>query len=164
MEQTSGALAGMAFGFWLSFKAVGRLNRWSIRTHREINATFLTVASLIFLGCIAGVSALPGLRLLLLCVAAKLLKLGRVDKPNPLFDRSQLGEAEKAARGMIVSGGDTPAVLETIEEALDPVAGGVERDVNRMLNAPVLFGADLRPTTTRTDVITDGIAVVAAVG
>ena len=91
-------------------------------------------------------------------------RLGRVDKPDPLLDRSQLCESEKATCGMIVSGGHAPAVFEPVEESLDPVAGGVEREVNRMLNAPVLFGRNFRLTTTRADVITDGITIVAAVG
>jgi hypothetical protein len=42
-----------------------------------------------------------------------------------MFDRSQLGEAKKAASGMIVLSGDAPAVLKPVEEALNPISGGI---------------------------------------
>jgi hypothetical protein len=90
--------------------------------------------------------------------------LGRVDKADPLFDHSQLGEAEEAARGMIVSGGNTPAVLEAVEEALDPVSGGMQGAVDRVLDVPVLFGGDLGCAAPCANLVANGVAVVSLVG
>lgn len=53
-----------------------------------------------------------------------------MDKADPMFDCGQLGEAKEAACGMIVSSGNAPAVLETVEEAFDAIAGGIERLVH----------------------------------
>ena len=93
-----------------------------------------------------------------------LTALGRVDKAYPLFDCGQLGKAEKAAGGMIVSRGDAPAVLEAVEEALDPVAGGVERPIDRVLDGPVLLGRNLRPAAAGADLVANGVAVITLVG
>ena len=93
-----------------------------------------------------------------------LIALGRVDKAYPLFDCGQLGKAEKAAGGMIVSRGDAPAVLEAVEEALDPVAGGVERPIDRVLDGPVLLGRNLRPAAAGADLVANGVAVITLVG
>ena len=91
-------------------------------------------------------------------------QLGRVDKADPLFDRGELGEAEKAACGMIVSGGDAPAVLEPVEEALDPVSGRIQGAVDRVLDVPVLLGRDFGRAAPGADFVADGVAVVALVG
>jgi hypothetical protein len=87
-----------------------------------------------------------------------------VDKADPLFDRGQLGEAEKAACGMIVSSGHAPAVLEPIEEALDLVSGRIQGAVDRVLDVPVLFGGDLGCAAPGADFVSDGVAVVSLVG
>ena len=65
------------------------------------------------------------------------LSLGRVDKVHPLFDCSQFGGAEEAACGMVVSGGDASAILEPIEEALNPVSGRIQGAVDRVLDMAV---------------------------
>ena len=56
--------------------------------------------------------------------------LGSVFKADPLFDRSQLGEAEKAAGGVIASCGHAPAILKPIEEALDPISCRIQGAVD----------------------------------
>ena len=90
--------------------------------------------------------------------------LGRVDKVYPLFDRSQLGKAEKTARGMIISGGNAPAVLEPVEKALDPVSGRIQGPVDRVLYVPVLLGGNLGCAATCANLVADGVTVVTLVG
>lgn len=51
--------------------------------------------------------------------------LGRVDKPDPLFDRSELGKAKETACRVVVACRHPPAVLEPVEKSLDPVASGI---------------------------------------
>ena len=94
----------------------------------------------------------------------KRITLGRVDKADPLFDRSQLDEAEEAACGMIVSGGDAPAVLEPVEEALDPVSGRIQGAVDCVLDVPVLLGGDFGCAAKCTNLVADGVTVVSLVG
>lgn len=67
-----------------------------------------------------------------------------MDKADPLPDCGELDEAEEAACGVVVAGRYATAVLEAVEEALDAVAQGVERPVDRVLDTPVLLGRYLR--------------------
>lgn len=93
-----------------------------------------------------------------------IVQLGRVNKLDPLFDRSQFGEAKEAACGMVVSGGDASAVLEQIEEALDPVRGRIRGAVDRVLDMAFLLGGDLGRETPGANLVPYGVAVVAFVG
>jgi hypothetical protein len=47
------------------------------------------------------------------------ITLGPVDKPYPETNASEQDEAEEAACGLVISGGDTPLFLEVTNEALD---------------------------------------------
>lgn len=90
--------------------------------------------------------------------------LGCVDKAYPDFDGGELGEAEETGGGMVVAGGDTPAVLEFVEETLDAVAHGVEGVVDAVLDTAVTFGGDLGRAAAGSNFVADRIAVVALVG
>jgi len=87
-----------------------------------------------------------------------------VDKADPLPDGSEHSEAEETARGVVVAGGDATAVLETVDEALDAVAQGIEGAIDRMLDAAVPLGRDFGSSAARENVLADSVAVVPAVG
>jgi len=64
---------------------------------------------------------------------------------------------------LVVAGGDSSAVLEAVDEPLDPVAHGVCRAINTVLDQPVALGGDFRPTAACTHVIADCVAVITAI-
>ena len=87
-----------------------------------------------------------------------------MDKVNPLFDRSELGEAEEATCGMIISSGHASAVLEAVEKALDPVSRRIQGAVDRVLDVPVLLSGDLGCAAPGANLLADGVTVVSLVG
>lgn len=64
---------------------------------------------------------------------------------------------------MVVSGSNAPAVLEAIEEVLDPVSRCIQSTVDRVLDVTVLLGRNLWPATAGTHLVAYGITVVAFV-
>ena len=90
--------------------------------------------------------------------------LGRVDKSDPVSDRCDLDEAEEAGGELVVAGRDAARVLELIEEALDPIAQGVGRLVDRTLDPSVGLRGDDGRDASLLEVGADGVAVVALVG
>ena len=53
---------------------------------------------------------------------------------------------------------------EAVDTALDPIAQGIDRPPDAVLDTAVPFGGYLRLGTTVADVLADGICVVAAIG
>ena len=64
---------------------------------------------------------------------------------------------------MIVLCCHASAILELVEEALDPVAHGVEGTINGILHAAVLLGRDFGSAATVSNLVPDYVAIVASV-
>jgi len=86
-----------------------------------------------------------------------------VDKADPLSNGSKRGEAEKAARGLVIACRYSAAVLQPVDESLDPVSQDVDGVVDGMLHPAVGLGRYFGGTTMGTDVVADRAAVVASV-
>lgn len=64
---------------------------------------------------------------------------------------------------MVVSGSNAPAVLEAVEEALDPVSHRIQCAIDCVLDVTVLLGRDFWLATPDANLVANGIAVVALV-
>jgi hypothetical protein len=64
-------------------------------------------------------------------INGSLWTLGRVDKAHPAMDCGYLNKAEEARGGLVVAGGDASKLLEKADHALDAIALGVSRLVQR---------------------------------
>ena len=95
--------------------------------------------------------------------ANEVSRLGRADRADPLFNRGQLGGAQEAAGNMIVSGGNSPTVLEPVKEALDLVSGRIRGAVDRVLDVPILLGGDLGYAAPGTNDLAGSVAAAALV-
>ena len=91
-------------------------------------------------------------------------RLGRVDKAYPYLDCGEFGEAEEAIGRVVVSGCDPPGFLEAVEEPFDPVAQGVERSVDGVLDLAVPLCRYLGDGAAGAQVAADVVSVVALVG
>ena len=87
-----------------------------------------------------------------------------MDKGYPKFDGSESDEAEVGFLGFVVAGGDPAPVLQFVEQPLDQVAPAVFRAVMRGRRAAVGFGGDHRFQAGGSDLVADGIGIVAAIG
>jgi hypothetical protein len=59
---------------------------------------------------------------------------------------------------------DAPAVLQAVDETLDPAAQRVEAVIDRVLDLAVALGRDLRGSATVAGVLPNRVAVVPVVG
>ena len=87
-----------------------------------------------------------------------------MDKAYPDFDCGEFCEAEEAFGSVVVSGCDAPAFLEPVEEPLDPVAHGIERAVDGVLDLAVPLGWDLGGRPAYAELAAGVVGVVALVG
>ena len=72
-------------------------------------------------------------------------KLGRgLISAQPDADGGELDHGEIVCGELLVSGGDAPAVLQAVEEALDPVALAVERRAEGVALLAVAAIGDVR--------------------
>ncbi|MBB5751631.1 hypothetical protein GGQ63_000674 [Prosthecomicrobium pneumaticum] len=72
-----------------------------------------------------------------------------------------------AFRGLVVAGGDAAGVFEAIEATLDAIAQSVDEAVDRDLrdlDEAIALHRDDRLGASRSEVLADGVAVVALVG
>lgn len=74
-----------------------------------------------------------------------------------------MDQAEKAARGLVVAGGDGSKALQVVEESFDEVALGEERAPLRQLSASFRLRRDHRKHLVLTDVGAEVVRVVARV-
>jgi hypothetical protein len=86
-----------------------------------------------------------------------------VDKPNPDANAGKQDEAEKADGCMVISGCDSTAVFEAVDEPLDAIAHGVDCAVEGVLDQSIALGWDFRPAITGSNVVADRIAIIAAI-
>jgi hypothetical protein len=56
-----------------------------------------------------------------------------------------------------------PAVLKPVEEALDPVSGGIQGTVDRVLDVPVLFCGNLGRAASGTNVVPDSNPIISLI-
>ena len=89
--------------------------------------------------------------------------LGPVDKPCPDADASEQDESDEAGSELVISGGDTPLLLEMPNEAPNPRPQRIEWFADRILYLAVALGRDLGCRAAVPQVMADGIAVVALV-
>ncbi len=71
---------------------------------------------------------------------------------------------EEVSCELVISGGDSPDVLEFVEEALDEVALAVERGIDRALGLAIPLCRDVGPGAVVGDEFDDGFGVIAPVG
>ena len=91
------------------------------------------------------------------------VSLGFVDKGCPEFDRCESDEAEIGFLGFVVACGDTPPVLEFVEQSLDQVAPLVFGAIVRGAIAPIDLGRDHRLDACSLDLLTDRIGIITPV-
>ena len=84
--------------------------------------------------------------------------------PEPEACGNDLDEAEIACGSLVVSGGETPGIFQTVDAALDAVAQGIDQTVDRLGTRSVAAGRNDRRATLRGDLLADGVGVVALVG
>lgn len=72
--------------------------------------------------------------------------------------------AEEVGGELVVTSGETAAVLQAAEHALDGVAAFVERLAEAAFPAPVTFGRDIGDRALFLDQIADAVAVIGTVG
>ncbi len=71
---------------------------------------------------------------------------------------------EKIARGLLVARGDGPKMLDYIEEPLDEVALGIEREVAIAFDLAICFGRNDRLDGARFQVLDKAVGVITLVG
>lgn len=96
--------------------------------------------------------------------AALSLELGPVDKPSPNADASEQDESAEGDGELVISGGNTPLLLEMPDEALNARPQRIDRLADRVLYLAVALGRDLGCRAAVAQVMADCIAVVALVG
>ena len=72
--------------------------------------------------------------------------------------------SEEVSCELVISGGDSPEVLEFVEETLDEVALAVEVRIDRAANPYVALGRDVGLGAARLDDLDDGAGRVSTVG
>ena len=87
-----------------------------------------------------------------------------MDKPDPDTTAFEQDKAQEAACGLVVSGGDAALFLEMANEAFDACTLRIEHSLTGVLHFAVSLGRDLGRGATITQVLADGVAVVALVG
>ena len=75
-----------------------------------------------------------------------------------------MDEAEIAVGGFVISGGETPGVLELVEATLDHVAQGVDVGIDRELHEAVAPCRDHREAPAPFHILPNEISVIALVG
>lgn len=75
-----------------------------------------------------------------------------------------MNSGEEVPRGFLVTGCDAPEVFDGVEEPLDEVAFGVEREVARSLNLAVGLGRNDRDDVAYLEAGDEAVGVVSLVG
>ena len=75
-----------------------------------------------------------------------------------------MNSGEEVSRGLFVARRDAPEVFDGVEEALDEIAFGIEREIARALNLPVGLWRDDRDDVAYLEAGNEAIGVISLVG